>query len=82
VPSQGLPCLTVGPISPAGGPRPRTYNVKRGDPRSGIGEKELGDVKPGARDFKVNRDVITSPDYFLPAQVLVILASQPARLHR
>jgi nucleoid-associated protein YgaU len=68
-----------------GGPRPRTYRVKRGDTLSSIADKQLGDADRWPEIFVLNRAQIHHCDLITVGQVLTLPATplQPApRLHK
>jgi nucleoid-associated protein YgaU len=58
-----------------GGPRPRTYKVKRGDTLSAIAQKQLGDADRWPEIFVLNRAQIRHRDRITPGQILALPAT-------
>jgi nucleoid-associated protein YgaU len=58
-----------------GGPRPRTYKVKRGDTLSSIADKQLGDADRWPEIFVLNRAQIRHRDRITPGQILALPAT-------
>jgi nucleoid-associated protein YgaU len=68
-----------------GGPRPRTYKVKRGDTLSGIADKQLGDADRWPEIFVLNRATIRHRDRITVGQVLTLPAAPlqpPPKLYK
>jgi nucleoid-associated protein YgaU len=69
----------------AGGPRPRTYKVKRGDTLSGIAQKQLRDANRWPELFVLNRAQIRHRDRIAIGQVLTLPATPlqpPPKLYK
>jgi nucleoid-associated protein YgaU len=60
-----------------GGPRPRTYKVKRGDSLSSIADKQLGDANRWPEIFVLNRAQIRHRDRITVGQVLTLPGATP-----
>jgi nucleoid-associated protein YgaU len=60
-----------------GGPRPRTYKVKRGDSLSSIADKQLGDADRWPEIFVLNRATIRHRDRITVGQVFTLPGATP-----